>query len=348
MKAVQLTGIRQTEICEIDAPSIQRDDDVLIDIAVVGVCGSDVHYFNEGGIGEMRVVQYPWVIGHECAGTIAAAGPAVSGLAVRDRVAVDPLIWCGQCDQCLAGRENTCRNQRFLGNPGETPGAMVEQLVMPAASCVKIPDSMSFIEAALCEPLAIGEHARRLAELRPDASVAILGAGPIGLSVLLALRAVGAGKIYVTDLLPPRLEMAGDLGADWVGSPSELDVVATVMAAEPLGVDAVFECAGVGETIEQGVEMLAPAGRLLLIGIPETTHVSINYDISRRREHVVQMVRRQNHATRAAIDLVSGGLGAAKLATHHFSLAQAQDALETVTEYRDGVVKAIIHVSEDA
>jgi L-iditol 2-dehydrogenase len=346
MKAVQLTGIRQTELCEIDAPSIQGDSDVLIDVAVVGVCGSDVHYFNEGGIGAMRLVEYPWVIGHECAGTIAAVGSAVTDLTVGDRVAVDPLIWCGHCDQCLAGRENTCRNQRFLGNPGETGGALVEQLVMPAASCVKIPDSMSFVEAAICEPLAIGEHARRLAELGPGAAVAILGAGPIGLSVLLALRAAGAGKIYVTDLLPPRLEMAGDLGADWVGSPNEVDVVATVMAAEPLGVEAVFECAGVPETVEQGVGMLAPAGRLLLLGIPETTHVSINIDIARRREHVVQMVRRQNHAAEAAIELVAGGVDAARMATHHFSLAQTQDALETVTQYRDGVVKAIVHVQE--
>ena len=347
MKAVQLIGIRQTELCEIDAPSIQRDDDVLIDVAVVGVCGSDVHYFNEGGIGAMRVVEYPWVIGHECAGTVAAIGSAVTDLAVGDRVAVDPLIWCGRCDQCLAGRENTCRNQRFLGNPGETPGAMVEQLAMQAASCVKIPDSMSFVEAALCEPLAIGEHARRLAALGPDASVAILGAGPIGLSVLLTLRAAGAGKIYVTDLLPSRLEMAGDLGADWVGSPEGIDVVAAVMAAEPLGVDAAFECAGVADTIEHGVAMLSPAGRLLLIGIPKTTHVSINYDIARRREHVVQMVRRQNHATEAAVELVAGGLEAAALATHHFSLVQTQDALETVTEYRDGVVKAIVHVQDE-
>ena len=319
---------------------------MLIDIAVVGVCGSDVHYFNEGGIGSMRVT-YPWTIGHECAGTVVEVGPAVASLTPGDRVAVDPLIWCGRCDQCRAGRVNTCRNQRFLGNPGETPGAMAEQLIMPAASCCPIPDSVSFVAAALCEPLAIAEHARRLARLSPDATVAILGAGPIGLCVLLALKAAGVGDTYVTDLLDPRLDMARQLGADWVGSPRQTDVVAAISRQQPDGVAAVFECAGQQETIDQGIELLAPGGALMLIGIPEAKDIRINFDIARRREHVVQMVRRQNHTADVAVEMVAGGVDAVRLATHHYSIEQAQQAFETVQQYADGVVKAIIHISGD-
>lgn len=343
MKAVVLTGIGQTELRELPDPTLTSDDEVVIDVATVGVCGSDVHFFNEGRVGS-HVVTYPWPIGHECAGTVAQVGSAVSAFRPGDRVAIDPLIWCGACDQCLSGRENTCRDQRFLGNPGERAGAMVEQLVMPAASCFAIPDSVSFTEAALCEPLAIGEHARRLAGLGAEASVAILGAGPIGLCVLMALKAAGVGRTYVTDLLAPRLSMARALGADWTGSPAEALVVADILAAQPGGVDAVFECAGVQETIDHGVEVLRPGGKLLLIGIPEALEIRINYNISRRREHVVQMVRRQNHTTQVAIDMVAGGLDVAPLATHEFALAEAQEALETVRQYRDGVIKAMIHM----
>ncbi len=343
MKAAVLTGIRQAELCELPDPKLARDDEVIIDVATVGVCGSDVHFFNEGCVGS-HVVAYPWPIGHECAGAVAQVGSAVTSLKPGDRVAIDPLIWCGACNQCLSGRENTCRDQRFLGNPGERAGAMVEQLVMPAASCFAIPESVSFTEAALCEPLAIGEHARRLADLPPDASVAILGAGPIGLCVLMALQAGDVGPTYVTDLLEPRLGMARKLGADWTGSPQSSDVVADILTACPGGVDAVFECAGVQETIDQGVELLRPGGKLMLIGIPQTLDIRINYNISRRREHVVQMVRRQNHTTGAAIDMVAGGLDVARLATHDFDLADVQEALETVRQYRDGVIKAMIRI----
>jgi len=345
MKAVVLTGLRQCELRDVPPPSLQREDDVRMDIAAVGVCGSDVHYFGEGGIGTIRV-EYPWTIGHECAGTVAEVGPAVRDLAPGDRVAVDPLIWCGQCDQCRQGRHNTCRNQRFLGNAGEHAGAMVEQLVMPAANCHVIPETMSFSEATLCEPLAIGEHARYLAGLPHDASVAILGAGPIGLSVLMALKAAGIGPTAVTDLYEPRLEMAGRLGADWTGCPRDVDVVAAILDRHSGGVDAVFECAGEPETVDHGVEVLAPGGKLMLIGIPVDTHIRINYDIARRREHVVQMVRRQNHTVQAAIDL-AGRTGLGRLATHHYPLDRAQEALELVEAYRDGVIKAVIHTDAD-
>jgi L-iditol 2-dehydrogenase len=344
MKAAVLTDLRRMEVRDVPAPTIEKGDDVLIDVDVVGVCGSDVHYYNEGGIGSIRV-SYPWTVGHECAGTVAAVGPDAGDLAVGDRVAVDPLIWCGHCDQCLLGRENTCRNQQFLGNPGEASGAMAEQLVMPAASCVKLPDTIDATDAALCEPLAIGEYARRLADLPPDATIAVFGAGPIGLCVLAALKAAGAEKVFVTDLLAPRRAMAERLGADWTGTPEDTDVVAAIRADHPGGITAAFECAGSPDTVDEAIAALTPGGKLMLIGTPETKTVAINYDIARRQEHTIQCVRRQNHAVEAAIELVaSGRVDIRQLATNRFTLAQAPEAMELVRTYSDGVVKAVIDI----
>ncbi|MHC4562426.1 MAG: zinc-dependent alcohol dehydrogenase [Planctomycetota bacterium] len=347
MKAVVLTGIRQLELRDVPAPALTRDDEVLVRIAVVGVCGSDVHYYHEGGIGSQRI-EYPWAIGHECAGTIVKVGPAVTEVGVGDRVAVDPLIWCTQCDRCLAGRENTCRNQRFLGNPGEASGAMAELLVMPAASCFRLPEAMTFVEAALCEPLAIGEYARRFSGAGEGATVGVFGSGPIGLSVLAALQAGPACRTFATDLLPERRAMADSFGAEWTGSPEEQDVAPEIGKLVPGGLDLAFECAGEQDTLDQAIELLAPGGKLMVIGTPETKTITINYDIARRREHTVQMVRRQNRMTGPALDLVaSGRVDVARLVTHHFGLDQAAEALEMVLGYRDGVIKAMMHVTDE-
>jgi len=346
MKAAVLAGVRHMEVQDVPDPQLERDTDVLLRVAMVGICGSDVHYYRWGRIGSQEV-RYPWTIGHECAATVVEVGSGVQGLKEGDRVAVDPLIWCGRCDQCASGRENTCRDQRFLGNPGEASGAMAEYLVMPAASCYVLPDSLSFVAGALIEPLAIGEHARCLSGVQPGSTVAILGSGPIGLSVLAALEAAGPQQAYVTDLIDDRLAMARRYGADWTGSPQNCDVVAEITGRWPDGVDAVFECAGKQETIDQAISLLTPGGVLMIIGITDEQRISFNFDVARRLEHRIQMVRRQNHTTAAAIELVAAGkVDVEPMATHHGSLADAPRLLETVGEYEDGVVKAILHLAD--
>ena len=180
MKAAFLTGIRQMEILETSQPQINDPHSVLLRVGTVGVCGSDVHYYTAGRIGSL-VVTYPEWTGHECAGTIVGVGDQVKRLKVGERVAVDPLIPCGHCDQCLLGREHTCRNQAFLACPGQGPGALAEYLVMPERCCYAIPDGMTMVQAAAIEPLSVGLYAQRLAQMQPGAKIAILGAGPIGL-----------------------------------------------------------------------------------------------------------------------------------------------------------------------
>ncbi len=158
MKAMMLTGIRQMELKEVSTPAILNERDVLIKMKTLGVCGSDIHYYVSGKIGS-QVVQYPFTVGHEGAGEVEAVGKGVSMVKPGDRIAIEPAMPCWECDQCQAGRPHTCRNLRFLGCPGQAEGSLSEYIVMPETSCFKIADEMSYDEAAISEPLAIGLYA---------------------------------------------------------------------------------------------------------------------------------------------------------------------------------------------
>jgi len=349
MKAAFLSGIRQIQVRETPKPRLTGPRDVLVRVEAVGVCGSDVHYYTVGRIGS-QVVEFPWIVGHECAGTVVAVGSAVSHLRAGERVAIDPLASCGSCDQCRAGRVHTCRNHKFLGCPGQSPGALCEFLVMPAESCFPVPNTLTPVQAALVEPFSIGVYAGRMSGARSGAKIAILGSGPIGLCVLLGLPRLAGGKctIYATDLVDERLEVARRCGADWVGNPNRLDVVAEISRREPLGVDFVFDCAGEQETLDQGIELLKPGGTLLIVGIPEQDRVSFNIHALRRKELRIENVRRQNACVEPAIELAAGGAVCLDpLVTHHFSLEETQEAFEMVAARGDGVVKAIIHVASE-
>ncbi len=344
MKAAYLTGLNQVEIRPAPAPRQPGPHEVMLRINAVGVCGSDMHYYNQGRIGP-QVVEFPHILGHECAGTILEVGAEVRELRVGQRVAVDPLVPCGSCDQCRAGRKHTCRKQKFLGNPGQLPGALVEYLVLPAECCLAVPDSLDDDEATIVEPLSIGLYAAAMAQLPPGAQAGILGSGPIGLCTLLAIRAHLQATVYVTDILDERLSVARTCGADWTGNPRHEDVVAAIRQLAPLGLDTVFECAGEQETLDQGLELLKPAGALLVIGIPEVDRVSFDSSLLRRNELRILHVRRQNECVAPAIDLIaSGRINVRPLVTHHFPLEETPQAFELVSARRDGVVKAIIRV----
>lgn len=344
MKAAVLTGIGQMEIREVPSPAIQKDTDVLLRIETVGVCGSDVHYYETGRIGS-QVVQFPYIVGHECAATVAQVGSAVKSVKVGQPVVVEPAVSCHACDQCKLGRENTCSNLRFLGTPGQGQGCLSEYLVMPEECCLPTEDKITLEQGALCEPLAIAVYAVKQARLPEEADVAILGAGPIGLSCMISARAQGAGACYMTEKISERVETAAEGGATWVGNPLKEDVVAAIFEKVPAGVDVAFECAGQQETIDQAIDLLKPGGKLLLIGIPREDRVSFSIDKIRRKEVTIVNVRRQNKCTQAAMDMVaSGNVNVDFLVTHRFGLDQAKEAFELVAGYRDGVVKAMIHI----
>lgn len=342
MKAMVLTGIRQMEMIELPMPKILKSSDVLIKMKVVGVCGSDVHYYTQGEIGS-QVVQYPFPVGHEGAGEVVAVGSGVTRVKPGDRIAIEPAMPCGQCDQCMAGRPHTCRKLRFLGCPGQADGCLTEYIVMPEGSCFPISDKLSYTEAAISEPLAIGLYAVNQSIPLKNASVGILGFGPIGMSVLLSAIAKGASDIYVTDLVDERLQIAWECGAIYTGNPNKSNVVAEIKAKEPLLLDVVFECCGKQEAIDQAVELLKPGGKLMVIGIPEFDRWSFLVDQMRHKEICVQNVRRQNHTLEETLELMGKGkIDVCKMATHRFPLESTKEAFDLVTEYKDGVMKAMI------
>jgi L-iditol 2-dehydrogenase len=344
MKAVALTNIRQMEVIDVPEPRVKEDSDVLLKVEMVGVCGSDVHYYETGRIGS-DTVEYPFIIGHECAATVKAVGGAVTRVKVGDRVAIEPAIVCHNCDQCKQGRENTCRNIKFLGCPGQVEGCLCEYIVMPEDCCFPIGDKLTFTQAVLCEPMAIAVYAVKQARLQENSDITILGAGPIGLSCLVTAEAENVNACYVTEKIKERVEVAEKGGATWVGNPNKEDIVKEILGRQPAGVDVVFECAGQQETIDQAVELLKPGGKLMLIGIPRTTRISLVIERIRRKEITIINVRRQNKCTQTCIDLIaSGKINIDFMATHRFKLEQAQKAFDMVAGYRDGVVKALIEV----
>ena len=347
MKAAFLTGIEQVELRDVPEPKLTNPTDVKLRVEAVGVCGSDMHYYRVGRIGD-QVVQFPWTVGHECAATVVEVGPNVKTVKPGDRVAIDPLRVCGTCDQCLAGREHTCRHQAFMGCPGQAEGALAEYIIMQGRCCFPVPASMTFTRAAAVEPFTIGLYAQRLGGDAAGKTAVVLGTGPIGLSVLLAMKQAGASKVYASDIRDSRKALAAQMGADWVGNPEKQDIVAEITAAEPLGVDMIFECAGEQDTIDQGVTLLRPGGSLLLVGIPEVDRVSFNISAMRRKELTVQNVRRQNECIPDAVDLVARGkVDIDPMVTHHFTMDQTARAFDLVAHYRDNVIKAIIHVTDN-
>jgi L-iditol 2-dehydrogenase len=345
MKAAYFTGLRELEIRDAPEPKLQRPGDVVLRIDRVGVCGSDVHYYLDGRIGD-QIVEYPATIGHECSGTVVEVGPAVEHLRPADRVAVDPAMVCGECDQCRGGRPNTCRKLQFMGCPGEALGALAEYRVLPGGNCFAIPEGMTLDQAALVEPLSVGLHAVRLGEVRPDVRIAVLGAGPIGLSVLLCAKAHGSCMVYMADLIDERLTVARQCGADWTGNADHGDATAEIAQQQPRGLDLVFECSGDPACIDEGQRLLRPGGTLVLVGIPPVEQVGFDPHVMRRKELCFQNVRRQIGCVGPVIRMIGRRqIDPAPLLTHRFPLTRIREAFELVAGYRDGVVKALIDVS---
>lgn len=343
MLAVQLTGLEQMSLAEIDKPDIRTGDEVLIKLKSIGVCGSDVHYYTEGRIGS-QVVEYPFLVGHECSGIVEKCGSLVTHLVPGDLVAIDPSIHCGQCDQCLSGRPHTCRNNRFLGCPGQIEGCLTEYIVIPGFACYPVTHRLDADEAALIEPLSIGVYAVKLAGISGiQTGCAIFGAGPIGLSILMKLLADGISNTGIIEPLKYRLEKAGQLGAKWLVNPAESDVLSEVAAKDSLLMDVVFDASGEQDAIDNALKILKPGGKLVLVGIPASAKYVFDMDLMRRKELTVINVRRQNHCVEEAVELVAGHkVNVKQMVTHYFQLRKAPVAFDMVAGYRDNVIKAMI------
>jgi L-iditol 2-dehydrogenase len=343
MKKVNLTGIRKFEVVEVAKPQITNDDDVLLKIDTVGICGSDIHYYKEGKIGD-QVIDFPFTIGHECSAIVEEIGKKVTRVKPGDFVAVEPALSCHKCQQCLSGREHTCTNLKFLGCPGQIDGCLSEYIIMPERNCYPVPQNVNGEKAAMVEPLTIGYYASQfIKNIEGIDSIVILGVGPIGLGVMLSLQARSFENIFVTDKLDYRLNIAKKAKAVWTGNPDKEDIVSELKKINPNGFDAVFECCGKQEALDNAIDILKPGGTLLIVGIPEEDRVSFNISKIRRKEIAIQNVRRQNKSINPVIDLIaSGKLSPEFMITHRFNYEKTSEAFDIVANYQDNVVKALI------
>ena len=345
MKALVLHGVGDLRVDEVPEPE-PGPGQVKVRVRAVGVCGSDVHYYTHGRIGS-QVVREPIIVGHEGAGEVVALGDGVEGLAEGQRVAIEPARSCGRCEWCTTGRPNICPNVRFCSTP-PVDGLMCEFAVLEAHQCIPIPDALSFEEAAMLEPLQVSVHAANLIGLVPGETVAVVGAGCIGLGCMELARAGGAGRVVVTDRLAYRLDLARRLGADETVNVAEADPVEAVKAlTDGRGADLVFECTNRAEGAPQAYGLAAIGGRVCLVGIPEEDHITLDAHGPRRKELRVQYVRRSRHAARQAVTLVATGkVDVASWVTHRVGLEGAREVFETVARYADGVLKAVVLPSE--
>lgn len=351
MRASRLYGIRDLRLEELPRPE-PGPGQVLLQVASVGVCGSDVHYYLHGRIGT-QVVTGPIILGHEFSARVAALGPpnpqcTVSDLQVGQLVAVDPGVSCRHCEPCMQGHPNLCPNVRFCATP-PVDGVLAEYTVMPAENCFPLPPEVDVIQGAMLEPLGVALHSVDLAHLLPGYTVAVLGAGPIGLLIAAVARASGASQIYMTEPLPERRRFASEYVADTVLNPDDSDVPARILALTGgRGVDVAFEAAGARETPQQAAAVVRIGGSVIIAGIPaEEDAMTFIASVARSKGLTIKMVRRMKHAYPRAIRLAqSAAIDLSPLATHRFPLGQVGEAFEMVAGYKDGVLRAMIQVSD--
>jgi L-iditol 2-dehydrogenase len=304
--------------------------EAVVRVESVGVCGSDTAYYTVGYIGDY-VVDGPIILGHEAAGQVTAVGSAVTNVAVGDRVAIEPGTPCRHCHECMAGRYHLCPELVFLATP-PYDGALVENIVLDAATLFPIPEEMTYDEGALLEPLSVGIWAARRAGLQPGDDVLVTGAGPVGLLAASVARAFGAGSVTVTDVAPFRLETARSLGFETESSnePSERTF------------DVLIECSGAPGVLAAGLARLREAGRAAVVGMAKEP-ITLPLSNLNPKELTIALVNRYAHTWPIAIDLVSSGrVDVAPLVTHHFPLAETADALMLGKSVPDSI-KAVIH-----
>ena len=349
MMAALLYGPRDIRVEQIPRPEAPGPGMALLRVRAVGVCGSDLHTYMDGRIGEW-VVAAPLVLGHEFGGVVQAVGPdAYDGnfapLQVGVRVAVDPAQPCGRCEMCEQGHPNLCHRLHFCGLYPDG-GSLCEYIVMPAHCCFPVPPTIDDATAAMLEPLGIALHAVDLAKLHVADSVAILGAGPIGLLLLQVAKLAGAAPIYVIDQFPWRLALAQHYGAVPINFTAVDPVQAIMQATGGRGVDVAMEAAWADHSVQQAADMARMGGRLVLVGIPGPDKLEMKHSTARRKGLTIRVSRRMKHVYPRAIKLVeNGSIDLQGIVSHRFPLSRTPEAYALNAAYADQVNKIVIDVT---
>jgi L-iditol 2-dehydrogenase len=340
-RTAELTGIRQFRIVEREVAD-PAPGEVQVRVAAVGVCGSDLHSYAEGAVGDTPCA-YPMVLGHEPAGVVVKTGAGVTGWSPGDRAALEPALYCYHCEFCLSGHHNVCANLRFMSNP-EEPGFFREHVNLPARNLLELPAGLSLEHATLIEPLAVVLHSMQFVALRPGETAAVFGGGPIGLLTVIALKLAGAARIWVADPVVHRLDLARAAGADALLDPRAADPARQILAdTGNRGVDVAIDCGGKHDSINQCIHAVRNAGRVVVTAIPPGVHVPIEFSPMRRKEITLYNVRRSNHESAAALSMLDARIARfAPLITHTPPLDQIGRAFAQLENYEDGVGKIVI------
>jgi L-iditol 2-dehydrogenase len=321
VRAARLYGAGDIRVVD-EPPPTAEPGTCLVRVTAVGLCGSDLHWYAEAGIGDARLDR-PLVVGHEMAGVI------VDGPRAGQRVAIDPAIPCQACRMCGAGHHNLCPAIRFAGH-GSCDGGLREAMAWPTSLLHPLPDALSDADGAMLEPLGVALHALDLGRPRVGARVAVVGAGPIGLLLVRAARLAGASTVVAVEPLPHRRRAAATLGADETYTPDEADAAwgsdaAAAGSAEPA--DVVFEVAGSDAAVHTALLAARPGARVVLVGIPDSDTTTFVASLARRKGLTLVLSRRMNDAYPRAADLVARGLiDVASLVSDRFPLDRTADA----------------------
>jgi L-iditol 2-dehydrogenase len=347
MKRIALVEPRRFEIQDVEAPQ-PGPGEAFVRIGKAGVCGSDVHLFQKGRIGDI-VIEEPFVIGHECMGVIEDVGEGVSRERVGRRVAIEPAIPCGRCRWCIEGTCNICPTVGFLGLP-PVHGAFRKYIAHPAHLLEDL-DGIDDASAVVLEPLAIAVNAVKLVKVRPGHRIAILGTGVLGTCVLEVLRLYRGLHVVCVDLAPDRLERARSMGADEVvqaGGQSDEEIAARIReAVGSEGADVVFECAGAAQTLWNMVEVAGPGGHISAIGSSHDDRIVFSSGSARRKGLTIRYVRRSLHTLGPCMDLVRRGeLNPGALVTNVFPAPEITKAFELVESQAEGLLKALIDMEK--
>ena len=323
MRASVLLGARELTIEERPVPAPAADE-VLVRVGAVGVCGSDVHYFREGRIGDF-VVEAPLVLGHEVGGVVVAVGTDVDPARVGTRVAIEPQRPCGRCRECRVGKYNLCPDMEFFATP-PIDGAFAEFVTIQSSFAHDIPDNLTDEAAALLEPLSVAIASVRKARIEPGSTVLIAGAGPIGIITAQTARAFGAGEVIVSDLVEARRERALQYGATRVIDPRTVDP-----ADLDVPIDAFIDASGAAPAVQSGIRAVRPAGAAVLVGLGNS-EMTLPVEAIQNREITVTGIFRYTETWPVAIQLVaSGQVDLDSLVTGRFGLNEVEQALESDT-----------------
>ena len=343
MKTAVMTELKKVEIQERPIPAPAANE-VLVKVEYVGVCGSDLHYFEHGRIGDF-VVEYPFVLGHEAGGTVIEVGADVKDLKVGDRVALEPGKTCGECEHCKAGKYNLCEDVIFFATP-PVDGVFQEYVAHEAALCFKLPENVSTMEGALIEPLAVGMHAANQGGAHIGQTAVVTGAGCIGLVSLLALKAMGVSKVIVVDIVEKRLQKALELGADYVINGKEEDTVARIKELTGgKGLDLGIETAGSQITASQMIKAAKKGATIVFVGYSPTGEMTLPIGMSLDKELTFKTIFRYRNIYPTAIEAVSTGkINIKNIVTDYFELDNIQNALDECINNKAEIVKGVIKI----